>query len=1359
MARRHSWRGIDRQRFLATSMRHSNHDRPRATRRRAFLFERLEDRLVMAADLAYAAEVADGDQVVAPTIGFSDTAVLWTGSRDNRLDVLSNDMGDSLQIVDFTPPSAGGELQISPAGNSLLYSPPTSYRGSVYFSYTVRGADGISQDVGIHLNIIPRIELTYDWLEADENSRDVKLDILANDHLNDPELSPVIEAIEQPLTGGTFRIADDGKSLLFTAIPGFLGGVAATYTLRLSDTETIQGQVHVNVARPLLAVDDWFNVDPTEGATLGVLSNDLVNAAYNNVRGQSRQLRIVSVIGEQSGSSVSISEDGATLAYVPATGFTGDEILTYEVEDQFGNRDRAEVRIRVSGQATSGIGAFLPGELEVRLLQLAAQQWSGTFGRQTADPNGYWGYPWICICGDIAYDALFVRAFDVDANASSTNSQVVGVDEADLIETDGEYLYTFSQGKLTIVDIRDPAALRLVSITDLQCLATSMYLDGDRLTIIGTPNVQGYGYYDYYDGSKTAVSIFDIADPASPTLVRSTELDGRLIASRSIEGQLHLVLSNQLKVPMPKVVETTNESGGTSHRYETWEEYVARMRASDFEEALPQFTSYSASGEEVASGAFGDPSDVKRPFSEMGTQLISVVTIDVHSDSPEPVAMETWTDGYVDANSIYMTRDSIYFWSTESPWAGNEQTIIRKVDISELGEVELVAVGKIDGKVVDQFSFDERDGRLSVVTTTTTRQWGLLTGENNDLYVLEQVGAELVIVGHLADFAAGESVRSVRFDGDRALVVTFPDEIFDPTIINLPRDPLFVIDLSDPTAPTITSELVVPGFSTYLQLIEQDRLLGFGKDIDPETGENRGVLLSLFQMAGLGETEILDQFRFELPAIETSLAIDDHLAIAYYPEQKVVAVPISWREPIEGSSWQTREVGELWMLSIDTEAGGGFELLSRIRHDTSILRTVRVGNILYAISGDNVTAHHLTDPTQNLDHIYLAKLPQDDVFHTTEDSGPVTIDVLFNDRPSEDGQPLSIVEVTQPVSSYYGASESIHPGVVEIPADGRSVVFTPAADFFGGATFTYTVWDESRGFQTATVTVYVAGTPDDPDAVNDVFFVAMDSVATTLDVLANDLNPDGPYWGYGGPMICDIDYVPLRVLPVLPVSLDLVSNSLSIAKSDAMFIANDLRLWVPNRGLVIIEVGPADQGGVVEIDELTGNLRYSPAAGFIGVETITYTVLGSDGRTDTATVTIQVGEISEDVPDSALAATSSPMQETNSPARNATSEAAPAVTPAAIDAAMMRRLVEIASYRDAEPSRSIQPRTVSEKLAESSSSEAMLISLLVLERQSDFERSRDDVFVDFAEGGDFDASAELPHDLAFDLAAEFISVR
>jgi hypothetical protein len=174
MARRHSWRGIDRQRFLATSMRHSNHDRPRATRRRAFLFERLEDRLVMAADLAYAAEVADGDQVVAPTIGFSDTAVLWTGSRDNRLDVLSNDMGDSLQIVDFTPPSAGGELQISPAGNSLLYSPPTSYRGSVYFSYTVRGADGISQDVGIHLNIIPRIELTYDWLEADENSRDVK---------------------------------------------------------------------------------------------------------------------------------------------------------------------------------------------------------------------------------------------------------------------------------------------------------------------------------------------------------------------------------------------------------------------------------------------------------------------------------------------------------------------------------------------------------------------------------------------------------------------------------------------------------------------------------------------------------------------------------------------------------------------------------------------------------------------------------------------------------------------------------------------------------------------------------------------------------------------------------------------------------------------------------------------------------------------------------------------------------------------------------------------------------------------------------------------------------------------------------
>lgn len=1233
--------------------------RPAQQRRRTYQFERLEDRLLMAVDTALLAVQANdtiaGEIVQSPpqpTVATRDTIELWLDGGEQVLRVLENDSGDQLRIVEATAPWFGGEMRIAEDGQSLLYAPPVNASRSANASYTVQGADGVPRTTTIKLYVSPRFEARRDSFEVDLGEQDVRLDVLANDQINDPSVDPLIVAVELHGEGGTFAVADDGKSLLFTAMPGFQGIISATYTVRIgpNEGEVVQQSVWVDVVRPFLAIDDWFAVDPADGAaSLDVLANESLETNYRNIRGQERTLRIVNISTGDQGGQATIAADGKSLSYQAADGIVGDERFTYEIEDEFGNRDQATLTVHVTGEAAPAIATYKRAEWEVQILELAASNYRTLFGHVTTNSIAYWNYPIYAIdhvtfnLEAFATDGSLTNA--TNADHSQTNTQVAGVDEADLVETDGRYLYTFSDGKLTIVDAQNPSELRLVSVTALETSAVAMFLDGGRLTIVGRAGTQQTLWSDQ---QRTTVMVFDVSDAAAPQLVQHTEFDGRLVASRSIDGRVHLVLSQAWSAPALETVEVVHGDGSKSHRYETWEEYAERVHEVALDAALPGYESYDADQEVIASGALTTADEIVKPISSAGASLITVVAIDTHSDDPGPLSSVTWRDDAIANDSVYMSHDGLYVWSTEGSQATGETTLIRKIDIRDSHDLQLVATGRVDGRVVDQFSFDEHEGNLRVVTTSPTYTRWRLTAEVNDLYVLEQDGADLKVLGQVHDFADGESVRSVRFDGDRALVVTFPDQIFDPNAI--PWDPLFVIDLSDPAAPTIEAELEVPGFSTYLQLINEDQLLGFGADIDPETGANNGVLLSLFHTNGLDQPQIIDQFRFDIEESERSIALDDHRAIAFYPEWQIVTVPITWREPIEGSAWQTRERGELWILQIDAESGK-FELLSRVNHDTPALRSVRVGETLLAISGDTVSAHALDDVGQEIDRVYVGDLPRDDSYERTEDTGPWTLDVLTNDRLTEAGEQATIVAVTQPGMPVWNGGIVLYDawygnqlrGTVEIAEDGKSLLFTPEENSFGTATFTYTVFDAVRGEQTATVTINVEGVPDLPDAVNDEFEIAPGATAVSLNVLANDVDVDqnslfSPVLWTDLEVLADVD----RQLPqaeVLSMSDDSLALS-SFASTDVMRSSLEADVYyLAIMPLKITSVSFGDQGGTVEIDSSGQNLIYTPAAGFEGVETFTYTIETSHGLTDTATVTVRVGDLAEvtDVTEATLA--------------------------------------------------------------------------------------------------------------------------
>lgn len=585
---------------------------------------------------------------------------------------------------------------------------------------------------------------------------------------------------------------------------------------------------------------------------------------------------------------------------------------------------------------------------------------------------------------------------------SETNVQVEGVDEADLVETDGDYLYMVTGGELVIVDIRDPENLSVASRVQLDSTPTGIYLTGDRLTLVSTTgdSPQYQSNLLFFDGNLTGssqaeratvtVTVLDIADRESPTQVEQTEIDGALVSSRMVDGQLRLVTQQSRGgyIPSPRyraiaTEEPEAESGANSgdamvidfryafgrkvtYQYEALEEYIDRVVA----EWAPSYRTLSVDGEVLSETFLVDPSEIDKPAeapAELGyfdfsrQARTTIATFNVLDDIAGPLDTETLrTKG---ASTVYADGDNVYLF--ESLPTGNgitdayfpPSTKITKFSFGEDGAIGQDATGTVSGYLINQFAADEHDGYLRVATTYNHSVPGAR------LAVLEQQGDQLVEVGAVEGLAPGEELHSVRFMGDEAYLVTF-------RVV----DPLFAIDLSDPTAPTVEGELKVSGYSDYLHPIGEGHLLGIGREANIDSGYYEEMQVSIFGVTDPTDPTILHRYSIEGGRSTTSVATGhqgvegdgDHHAIAYYDDIGVLTLSIQHQH-----SWGDAEPlfepggGGLLVLSIDV--ADGIEKLALIEHDTPITRSVRVGDTLIAISATQVSSHRLTDPSATVD--------------------------------------------------------------------------------------------------------------------------------------------------------------------------------------------------------------------------------------------------------------------------------------------------------------------------------------------------------------------------------------------------------
>ncbi len=411
---------------------------------------------------------------------------------------------------------------------------------------------------------------------------------------------------------------------------------------------------------------------------------------------------------------------------------------------------------------------------------------------------------------------------------SGTNVQELGVDEADIVKTDGRRIFTVSAGRLVVVDAASRGTAGSVAVAE--GWGRELFIDGDSLLLITRSTS------DAADRSETVLQSIDVSGD-TPEITQTVNVQGNYVSARSVDGIARVIMRYDPQWSFPFVFpqnETAEDVAETANR-------VAVLN-STLDDWLPHYTVGSA---DSSTGSLMVPcGDVHAPsvFSGFGvTTVMSVPISGAFDPSSSTAVMAPGDTVYASTGSLYAatTRwveadifDDDDAW--EEAWR-RRRTSIHRFDISGTQAV-YEASGEVLGVIHNQFSLSEHDGYLRIVTTVGG-PWG--DESESQVRVLSTGGDVLTEVGAVGDIGRGEQVQSVRFVGDVGYVVTFRQ-----------IDPFYTIDLSDPANPRILGELKIPGFSSYLHPISDTMVLGVGSDADPD-GRITGAKVSLFDVSDL----------------------------------------------------------------------------------------------------------------------------------------------------------------------------------------------------------------------------------------------------------------------------------------------------------------------------------------------------------------------------------------------------------------------------------------------------------------------------------------------------------------------------
>ncbi len=500
-------------------------------------------------------------------------------------------------------------------------------------------------------------------------------------------------------------------------------------------------------------------------------------------------------------------------------------------------------------------------------------------------------------------DASGSRTGGVDF--SGTNVQETGVDEPDLVKTDGERMLVIAEGVLHLLDVTGPSPELVDSLAlPVDTWVEEMLFSGDTVLLLSHTNQ--WNVLPLADarsgiaptGSAISTLIEVSIDGSSLSTQRRLHLGGWYLSSRMIDGVARIVVQSG-PVGFEWAYPEYGGSGLEAQREaEDAEENATEanrdlIRNSTVANWLPYYVLENAEGSVLDEGTLVDCEQAYHPTDFSGLNMLNVVTIDLGAGAlSEPDAVSVMADGqtvYASTESLYVATTEWIDWNDYYDEEGNPRddvpevtTALHRFDISDPVRTDYLASGSVPGTVLNQYSLSEHEGRLRIATTHDPVNWTERDQSSSSLYVLETVasdgGAVLQVVGKVDNLGQGERIFAVRFLGDLATVVTFRQ-----------TDPLYTIDLTDPTNPQVLGELKINGYSAYLHPLGNDMLLGVGQDATDE-GRTTGTQVSLFDISDRANPTRVAQWSLDNAYSDTEW---DARAFLWWPQDELVVIPVN----------------------------------------------------------------------------------------------------------------------------------------------------------------------------------------------------------------------------------------------------------------------------------------------------------------------------------------------------------------------------------------------------------------------------------------------------------------------------------
>ena len=537
-------------------------------------------------------------------------------------------------------------------------------------------------------------------------------------------------------------------------------------------------------------------------------------------------------------------------------------------------------------------------------------------------------------------------------NYSETNTQVEGVDEADIVKTDGNYIYYITDNKVTITNVDKDGNLKEASKIDFEkekINIRELFVRNNKLVVIGNEygediirpliadtnmSARKIGIYSN-SNSYTIIKVYDISNKEKPELARTVKVEGNYLSSRMIDDNVYLMANKYM------------------YSYICREHEIDELNPEAFK---PRYLD-TANGDEMKCLEFADICYI--PNSD-DTSYLNVVSFNVTNNE------EAQIDSYIGAGTdIYSSDKHLYVTKVKYDYEENETqkvtTEIYRFVLAD-GKCKFEKSGEVPGSVLNQFSMDE-SGDYFRIATTDSKTWENKDNTNN-LYVLDK---DFNVVGKVEGLAKGEKIYSVRFMGNRAYMVTF-----------VQTDPLFVIDLKDPTNPTVLGELKIPGYSKYLHPYDETHLIGFGENtkvVNYGYGDNvvtDGMKMALFDVTD--PTNPKEMYSVDIGEKGTySELLYNHKALLFSKEKNIIAFPIS----ITKAEYNVKFQGAI-VYGLNLE--DGFTLKGQISHmkddydrynyKNRVERIIYINDNLFTLSGTMIKATDMNS-MQEVNHIDL----------------------------------------------------------------------------------------------------------------------------------------------------------------------------------------------------------------------------------------------------------------------------------------------------------------------------------------------------------------------------------------------------